>query len=326
MTVEGIDVSKHQGRIDWEKVAQSGRQFAFIKASEGFGYTDPRFVENWNAARQADLLVGAYHFARVSESIELDARREADWFADVMTGVGALDGGRLAAGVLPGVLDIEWDQRAEGIKAPKILQWCKTFLARLEERTQRVPVVYCGPSFWKYKLAKTDDLVRYPLWEVNYTTRPQPKPMGSWKWTFWQHSAEGSVPGIEGNVDVNRFAGSENALRVLAGFDTPRGAIESAPESWIARNPPPAGLGLPRLDLAAAELPDDAVARLHALLMSHFEEVDGLVDEEGRPQPIVSSQTREMVATLKQRYGLSEPDVVDTATWWILVSAGLASA
>lgn len=324
MTVDGIDVSKWQGQVDWPKVAGSGRAFAFIKSSEGEGYTDPRFVKNWNGARDAGVLVGAYHFARVSEAIEVDAADEAEWFVKVMTDVGAIADGALIPGVLPAVLDIEWDQRADGIKPAKVLQWCQIFLAQLEQRTKRTPIVYCGPSFWKFKLSKTTALQRYPLWEVCYTTRPQPKPMGAWQWTFWQHSAKGSVPGVKGSCDVNRFVGDVGALRRLAGLDATPETIAAAPECWTVKHPPPADLRLPRLDLGASELSGEAVVRLHALLLAHFDECDGLLDGEGGVRTDVSPHTCELVATLKQQYGLGDPHLVDAETWWVLIAAGLA--
>jgi lysozyme len=62
MPVQGIDVSRWQGKIDWASVAAAGKQFAFIKATEGGDHIDPRFLENWHGAKQAGLVRGAYHF------------------------------------------------------------------------------------------------------------------------------------------------------------------------------------------------------------------------------------------------------------------------
>src|SRR5688572_6854506 len=59
--VRGIDVSHHQGAIDWHSVKASGRSFAFIKASEGADFRDTRFSENWQRAREAGIFTGAYH-------------------------------------------------------------------------------------------------------------------------------------------------------------------------------------------------------------------------------------------------------------------------
>ena len=104
----GIDTSKYQGKVNWQAVKQAGYDFAIIKASEGVGYTDPEFRRNWNESRAAGLLVGAYHFARVSKSptIEDDARKEAEWFASLLGN---------PANTLPPMLDIEWDKHADKV-------------------------------------------------------------------------------------------------------------------------------------------------------------------------------------------------------------------
>ena len=60
--VQGIDVSHYQGMIDWAQIQDQGIDFAFIKATEGSGYVDECFYDNWQAAEQTDLMIGAYHF------------------------------------------------------------------------------------------------------------------------------------------------------------------------------------------------------------------------------------------------------------------------
>jgi lysozyme len=60
--IQGIDVSDHQGTVDWNAVRQTGMVFAFIKATDGITWTDPDFATNWSGATAANLLRGAYHF------------------------------------------------------------------------------------------------------------------------------------------------------------------------------------------------------------------------------------------------------------------------
>jgi lysozyme len=209
----GIDVAKYQGDVNWPVVKQAGYDFAFVKATEGVGYIDPKFERNWDKAQDAGLLVGAYHFARVSKSptLEEDARREANWFAAT---IGDLEGR------LPPVLDIEWDKRADSvIKPAEVIAWCLTFLSELSTRTLRMPIVYTGPSFWKYRLQSTALLNIYPLWEANYTSASQPKKMAAWpKWTFWQWTSKEPLPGAaRTNVDGNRFNGTLDELKKLTG-------------------------------------------------------------------------------------------------------------
>lgn len=217
MTINGIDVAKHQGAINWTDVAKSGVTFAIIKCSEGVGYVDPRFKQNWNGARSAGLIVGAYHFARVSKSqaqtIDQDAAEEARWFAQSV--------GPLTAGCLPLALDIEWDKRADGIKPAEIVRWCEVFCKTIEQLTGRVPLIYTGYNFWQWKLAKTLTLSRCTLWQVLYSTKTKiSKPIPEWPAKFWQHSHTMKIAGIVGDVDGNRFLGSLDELRKLAGYDT----------------------------------------------------------------------------------------------------------
>ena len=60
--VRGVDVSHYQGSIDWNVLKDQGMEFSYIKATEGSGHTDGRFLENWDGARDAGIRAGAYHF------------------------------------------------------------------------------------------------------------------------------------------------------------------------------------------------------------------------------------------------------------------------
>src|SRR5262249_39837308 len=60
--IQGIDASHWQGSINWTSVKNSGKTFAFYKATEGTTYTDPTFAANWAAIKNAGLIRGAYHF------------------------------------------------------------------------------------------------------------------------------------------------------------------------------------------------------------------------------------------------------------------------
>src|SRR5512144_242532 len=74
-TVPGIDVSYWDAGIDWPKVRATGQRFTFVKATEGEGYTDPTFDDNWLGARAAGLLRGAYHFFRCNADPAKQAAR-----------------------------------------------------------------------------------------------------------------------------------------------------------------------------------------------------------------------------------------------------------
>lgn len=305
--IQGIDCSKWQGDdIRWDVVANAGYAFAFLKSSEGVGYEDPCWKRNWAAARDAGIVRGAYHFARVSREIEADARAEADWMLKVV--------GEPEAGDLPPALDIEWDQRADGISASEIVEWCSTFLEHVEARIGRAPLVYTGPSFWRYRLAKTDALQRFPLWEASYTEAPQPKPLGDWRWTFWQFTSKGVVPGIAGKVDTNRFHGTRAQLDALAGRScTAHEATEPTPA--------PPGFDVPTIDLAQPGRSPN-VMRVQGLLLAHGFGPAGLLDANGHPDGLPGPATRKAMKTFKHRHRLEgKATLVDPPTWWALLTA-----
>lgn len=221
MVITGIDVSAYQPRIDWPKVAAAGHSFAFVKFTEGNGWLSKYAKAQWHHAKAVGLLRGAYHFARWDtdgDPID-DARDEATHFADTV--------GPLAPGDLPPVLDLEWIT-GEKRDPDELLLWALTFLEETERRFGRLPIIYTGPSFWRWcllpdKRDRSLELTRYILWQVDYTgdTRPM-KGAEDWDWTFWQHTGSGQCPGIvdskgrPAKVDLNRFAGTLAELRALA--------------------------------------------------------------------------------------------------------------
>lgn len=233
--ITGIDISEHQGsKFDWKIVAAAGHAFAFVKASEGVGFRDPTFTRNWAEAANTGLLVGAYHYARVSYNasdddagIVSDAKREAAWFA---TQIGDL------TNRLPPVLDIEWDKKAAKVPRARVVLWAKAFLLETLERTGRTPIVYTQPSFWLYRLGKTLELANYPLWQASGTDQDAPPPITGWPWTFWQWSSHLRIAGHV--VDADRFRGSHEDLSRLAGMlDVPADAAVTKLEPTALPSP-----------------------------------------------------------------------------------------
>lgn len=201
MTLTGIDVSHHQGTIDWAKVTAAGHRFAFVKATEGVSFRDPRYASNVTGAAKAGLLVGAYHFARPISADVGNARRQAAHHAKV---VGSL------TGRLPSVLDIEGglgDQTA----------WAFAFLDELERLTGKKPIIYTYGAHWNAHLRPDVAFARHPLWLARYNDTPGPPPRPWARWTFWQFTSSGTVPGIGGRVDLNHFDGDADDLAALAG-------------------------------------------------------------------------------------------------------------
>jgi lysozyme len=191
---QGIDVSKAQGTVDWRSVAEAGYVFTFVKATDGQDYVDPTFTQNWEEARAAGLLRGAYHFFRAEDDPEV----QAEWFWKTVG-----DGSEL-----PLVVDVE---QTMGQSASVVISRLAQFLDSLEKSARRQPMIYTAPGFWDGLGA--DEFGGYPLWVAEYGVA-QPKLPTGWKlWDFWQYSESGQVPGIHGPVDLDVFNGPLSALQ-----------------------------------------------------------------------------------------------------------------
>jgi GH25 family lysozyme M1 (1,4-beta-N-acetylmuramidase) len=207
-TTEGIDISHWQGAINWTSVARAGKKFAFMKASEDTDYVDPTYQTNRAQAKTNGLLVGAYHFAQPNVAVGSGAA-QADHFVDTA--------GPVSGELLP-VLDLE---RTGGLTDPQLITWVREYLERIYQRLGVRAIIYCSPNFWKTYMSDTTWFAQNGyevLWVAHWTTAPAPiLPAGGWGgdgWTFWQYTSSGSVPGISGRVDLNRYNGL-NLDRVL---------------------------------------------------------------------------------------------------------------
>ena len=200
---EGIDVSHWQGPIDWTAVAKAGKKFAYLKASQDIDFVDDTYATNRAGAQAQGLHIGAYHFAQPSVEVG-DATAEADHFIDTAMPVG---------GDLLPVLDLE---KNGGLTQDALIAWVKEYLGRINERLGVHAVIYCSPNFWKNSMADTTwfaDNGYEVLWVAHWTTASTPTvPGGAWSsnaWTFWQYTSDGSVPGITGRVDLDRYNGTD---------------------------------------------------------------------------------------------------------------------
>ncbi|MHB8733937.1 MAG: glycoside hydrolase family 25 protein [Terriglobales bacterium] len=203
--LEGIDVSHHQGRLNWSGV--SGIDFVYMKASEGVRFADPCFAANWAGTGGQRLLRGAYHFFRPQQEAEAQA-----WhFLQVV--------GKLQPGDLPPALDLEptslageWVELLPAERVARVLQW----LEAVKQGSGRRPLIYVSPAFWRDVLGGSAALSAFPLWIAEYEVM-QPRVPPAWPtWTFWQYSQAGRVAGVAANVDRNRFQGTRTELETLA--------------------------------------------------------------------------------------------------------------
>jgi lysozyme len=198
--VVGMDVSRYQGRIDWEKVSQmrSGKhriRFAFAKATEGVKLTDPHFARNRREAAKHGIPFGAYHFFRPNA----DPTTQADFFCSRYNPNDS---------ELPPVCDVETDG---GLTQGELASRLTLFLNRVEEKTGRIPILYTYYRFHKKHLSR--DFARYPLWVAHYG----PGDPHDLDWTFWQFSEKSRVSGIRHPVDLNVFSGSAEEFREFIG-------------------------------------------------------------------------------------------------------------
>ena len=200
--IHGIDISHHQGKIDWQELKDKGVidkfpiRFVMIKATEGASQVDENFRENFYQAREHGFTRGAYHFYSVHSS----AADQARFFISKV---------KLENGDLPPVLDVEHKpkkQSDEEFKA-SVLEW----LQIVERHYGVKPIIY---TYYKFKTRYLNDPIfdDYPYWIAHYYV-DQVEYDGPWK--FWQHTDVGRLPGIKGDVDFNIYNGSFYDLRKL---------------------------------------------------------------------------------------------------------------
>jgi GH25 family lysozyme M1 (1,4-beta-N-acetylmuramidase) len=208
----GIDVSRFQGRINWEQVAAEEVEFAFIQASRGSGSdctvastecgADQFYDRNYTRARKAGIRVGPYHRAftggRGPTTIRKDAREEANVFLEEV-------GGELRELDLPPVLDVE--QPFDDLAGGELRRWLRVWLKKVEKELGVRPIIYTNASSWSL----TGDTTRfaeqgYRLWVANFDVERPQVPADNWGglgWSIWQYTSSGRVPGVSGNVDRN---------------------------------------------------------------------------------------------------------------------------
>lgn len=198
--IKGIDVSAHQGDIDWKKVKEAGYEFAFIKATEGGDWIDAKFAQNRAAARDAGLAVGYYHFFRPPRPVE-------DQIANFVKTVGQAEPNSLRL-----VIDTEderlWKPYTIEQRIKMIDDWCAGVKKELGVTPQIT--IYGSPNFFRDILQNSPELAKYSLWIANYNVAEPSIPKPWTKWDFWQYSEKGKVPGINSDgVDLNMFHGTD---------------------------------------------------------------------------------------------------------------------
>jgi lysozyme len=198
--VRGIDVSHHQGAVDWTKVAASGVAFAYLKASEGTDWRDRRFAKNWAEVGRAGLARGAYHFFTF-------CARGAEQAANFLAAAPP------TAGALPPVVDVEFVGNCKAWSSLEdVRAELAVFLSQVEKAWGARPILYLtSEAQERIVRGHFDD---QPLWIRSIFGAPSDGP-----WRFWQYSETGTVPGVSGLVDLDLFRGSAEELRTLCARD-----------------------------------------------------------------------------------------------------------
>ena len=201
--LNGIDVSHWQGHPDWTQVKADGVRFVFAKATEGRDFVDDEYASNKAGAGSQSIAFGAYHFARPDSSAG-DAVAEADHF---------VDHANLLGGHLIPVLDLEVNG-ALGVK--KLKAWTWAWLNRVEDRLGVKAMIYTSPSFWRDYMGNARGFADrgHRLWIAHWDAAKPSLPASNWGgkgWTIWQHTDNGSVAGISGDVDRDRLNGTSLA-------------------------------------------------------------------------------------------------------------------
>ncbi|MCM1029717.1 MAG: hypothetical protein NC342_08970 [Pseudoflavonifractor sp.] len=195
--VRGIDVSVHNGEIDFERVREAGVSFAIIKATEGTDWQDRNLTRNYARARRAGLKVGLYHFFRFNTPGRLQALNLIE-----ATATRPVD--------LPLVIDIEEFGNPRFTPTRQVLAKLDTCIATLTEAGHRVMLYTNKRGYQRFIEGRYDSI---PLWLSSLDEgSPDFAP-----WILWQHSHRGTVEGIDGPSDLNVFTGDSAAFAAFAG-------------------------------------------------------------------------------------------------------------
>ena len=206
-SVPGIDVSSYQGNVNWASYWSAGKKFAYVKATEGTGYQNAYFSQQYTGSYNVGMIRGAYHYGRPDLS---GGAAQADYFV-AHGGNWSKDGK-----TLPGVLDIEYNPSGAtcyGLSAASMVSWVKAFSDEVHARTHKYPMIYTTLDWWTTCTGNSSAFAATnPFWIAKYSsTEPTSLPAGTGHWTIWQNADAGTFPG-----DQDVFNGSYTQLQALA--------------------------------------------------------------------------------------------------------------
>jgi lysozyme len=198
-----IDLSHHNTVTSWTDMKSSGIIGIIHKATQGTSYVDPTYASRKEAALAEGLLWGAYHFGEGGNT-----RAQADHFLAV---------------VQPEPTDLlvlDWE---DYIDSTMTLHEAERFVLHVGIATKRTPGLYSGQAFLTDALAHSRGSILQHSWLMiaRYSSQMPEVPPPWPTWSMWQYTDQGTVPGVEGNCDRDRFNGDELGLRRLWGVEPP---------------------------------------------------------------------------------------------------------
>ena len=205
--VHGLDVSDYSCKIDWEEVKKMNSngvrvRFVFMRATRGVSELDFQFEDNWEGAKAAKILRGAYHFYKYRH----DPIDQAHYFLSKV---------KIESGDLPAVLDIEDDKKTDDSSLNKgdIIKGISAWLAIVEQETGIKPIIYTNLDYYKRYIAY--NFPNHKIWIANYNNMRGVKLPDGRTWSIWQTSDKARCNGISEPIDFNIFNGSVEDLKAF---------------------------------------------------------------------------------------------------------------
>ena len=217
---DGIDVSRHQGTINWDEVKKNPKvQYVYIKATEGSDLVDECYRTNIRNARKAGLKVGSYHYLSNRSSVTTQFQN----FANTAN--------RDEQDLIP-VVDVEvckqWTPQ-------QLRDSLMVFLKMVEDYYGVKPIIYTYETFYKSYLGKA--FAHYPIFIAKYPKNPNDKPnIDGVKWVMWQFAETGRINGVKGYVDLSRFNNGFSMNDIL--YRPAKGKPKVSVKDAVDRNKP----------------------------------------------------------------------------------------
>ncbi|XDD47317.1 GH25 family lysozyme [Leptospira sp. WS39.C2] len=194
--IRGIDVSHHQGKINWSLIPKNQISFVYIKATEGGDFKDKSFVYNWSEAKKEGFFVGAYHFFTLCKS----GLEQAENFIQTVP---------VDTASLPPVVDLEFEGNCKERPNLENVQFeIQKYLDRIDSHYGKKTILYLTNEFKSKYLG--DNLFQHPVWIRNIFLHPNV--FSSIDWVIWQYKNTERVNGIEGPVDINVLSGNLSTM------------------------------------------------------------------------------------------------------------------